>query len=257
MPDGSYSWSEDDDFLEVLIPVPASTKSRDISMELTSRQIKLAVAGMDVLVGQLRGKISPDGSYWSIESTDKETESTRAVALRLEKKVGGMYDPEEWMGVVLDPREANSTLIYDVEKDDQFDVKEYINAMGGYDEDLVDKTMFSGVAKDVYDNMMKSGLVNDVVGPPRSERGGVEDAQVLSGESSKMGSATATRNGEQEAPLFRMTVVKLKAALRARGLSVTGRKAVLVQRLASAISEAEESNGTQTEANQNPDVAYE
>jgi len=244
LPDGSYSWIENDEGLEVLIPVPISTKSSDVSMELTSKKIKLVVGGNETLVGELRGKISVDGSYWSIETKTNERQDTRVVSLKLEKKEGTVFDPEEWMGIIMDKREANSSLFYDVEKQDQFDIKEYIDSMGGYNEELVDKTMYSGITDDLYEKLMSSGLVNDQVGPvhgrEKNQTEGIPDAQVVSNEGVTE-AAIGDSSGEQRFDVSSMTVVELKSALRARGLRVSGLKAALATRLLDSISDREKS----------------
>ena len=145
LPDGSYSWTENDDELEVRVIVPNETRASDISMQLSQSKIELTLEKTTKLLqGTLRGKVATDGSYWSIETLANTGQ--RAVVLTLEKKVDGLFDPEEWMGVILDAREAGSKLSYDMDKREEFDVKEYIDSMGGYDESIVDKTMFKDVS---------------------------------------------------------------------------------------------------------------
>ena len=162
--EGKYSWSEDDEELEVKLRVPASTSAEDVRFDLSQKRIMLKLASMDkpLIAGELRGKVTTDGSYWSLEAREETgAETERLLVLRLEKKSDGMYDPEEWMGVILDASEQNAKLDYNLHEKEEFNIDEYIESMGGYDESLVDKNMFSGLAKDIFDDMMDKGLIKD------------------------------------------------------------------------------------------------
>lgn len=127
-----YSWNENDVELEVRLQVPKATRAADVEFKVTPRTIcvKLSSEATPRIQGTLRGKITLDGTYWSIDSENDR----RIIVLRLEKKSGNMYDPEEWMGVILDEIEANATLHYDIDSQEEFDVEEYIQSIGGYNE---------------------------------------------------------------------------------------------------------------------------
>ena len=56
----------------------------------------------------------------------------RVLLLTLEKKSNGDFEPEEWMGVLAEACEDNATVIYEMDKREEFDVQEYIRSMGGY-----------------------------------------------------------------------------------------------------------------------------
>jgi hypothetical protein len=250
---GRYWWTENDEELEVRVAVPAGTKAGEVQFKLTQKTLCLKLSSSEeaLLDGELRGKVTTDGSYWSIETLDaadspasaadeqqqqqqqKQQQPTRVVVLRLEKKPDGMYDPEEWQGVLLDACEQDATLNYDIDPKEEFDVQEYIDSLGGYDESLVDKTMFSGVAKGIFDDMVQNGLVKDSIAGPDEEdeeddeEDGAQEAEVV---------ATGSSFSEL---MQGMTVKELKAELRDRGLKVTGVKAELAGRLSAAM-QAEE-----------------
>jgi hypothetical protein len=306
----------------VRLPVPEGTRAKDVSMQLSSKRIKLTLASGGsssgsgsssvLLEGELRGKVDVDGSYWSVEdlpkgckptrpgdaadvpgtgsssssdegvgSTDSSSSSSssnssdsiplprfgdgggRAVVLTMEKKEGGEFDPEEWMGVVLDAREAKAQVVYELPEREEFDVNEYIDSMGGYDESLVDKTMFSDISKSLAADLMKSGLLQDgdanmtdtnmtelfpdteaqVVehrptevatggraSPQSSDAPRTDDVPPVDGPAGAAGSAAGAAGNA----VGGLTVAALKAALAAHGLPRSGSKAELVRRLVAA-----------------------
>ena len=147
---GPYWWTESEESVDVRVAVPGGTRAADVSMELTSKKLKLTVKGDALLVGDMRGKVYTDGSYWSMDTIAESTEhgaacdamraallcegEQRVVVLKLEKKSTDEFEPEEWMGVLLSSREANATIKYDMSKRDELDIKSYIDSIGGYNE---------------------------------------------------------------------------------------------------------------------------
>lgn len=238
--EGLYNWTENDFEVEVSLPIPSFTSTKDIDFSLRPRHLKLQVAGeaeprMD---GQLRGKVTTDGSYWSIESG---LAGGKMLSIRLEKKLGTRFDPEQWMGVLLHECEAEAEIFYqdEVNKDNEFNVEEYVDYLGGYDENLVDKSMFSlsNMTGDLVKELMESGLVQDNSGMPdwtedealhpQSPGTLIQDATIIDSQVPVEKSQQDETIGEFDT----MKVHELKESLRKRGLPVSGRKAELVSRL--------------------------
>jgi hypothetical protein len=172
----------------------------------------------------------------------------RTVVLTMEKKEGGEFDPEDWMGVVLDVRENQAVSSYELPEREEFDIDEYIESMGGYNESLVDKTMFSDISKNLANDLMKSGLLKDgdanMTDVPPDTEAQVVDSQVAMDEGEEDIAAiddvapAAPSNPANKAGKS-LTVAALKAELSALGLPVSGNKAALAERLASAQGDAD------------------
>lgn len=67
---GSYSWTEKIQEVEVRVPVPATTQPRDVDCVIKPQHLCLRLAGGSepLIDGPLRGKVTTDGSYWSMET---------------------------------------------------------------------------------------------------------------------------------------------------------------------------------------------
>lgn len=175
----------------------------------------------------------------------------RTVVLTMEKKEGGEFDPEDWMGVVLDVRENQAVASYELPEREEFNIDEYIESVGGYDESLVDKTMFSDISKNLANDLMKNGMLRDgdanMTDVPPDTEAQVVDSQVCiekGGDGEEIGStvsgdlAPVAPDDSAKKVGKSPTVTALKAELAARGLPVSGNKAALTERLAKAQGEA-------------------
>ena len=73
-------------------------------------------------------------------AADDEGDDERTITVRLEKSDYKHPTAEPWRGVLR--TEQPTTISYDEERG-EFDVREYVEKMGGIDMDLVDKSMFT------------------------------------------------------------------------------------------------------------------
>ena len=70
-----YSWREDDDEMEVRVPLPAGTRKGAVRCEIGPATLLLAVGEQPpLLCGQLVGGVWVDGSAWSFESEEEEAD---------------------------------------------------------------------------------------------------------------------------------------------------------------------------------------
>ncbi|XP_062000075.1 protein BOBBER 1 [Rosa rugosa] len=63
-----YSWTQSLQEVNIIIPVPAGTKSRDIVYEAKKNRLKFGLKGQPLIIdGELYQSIKPDDCLWSIE----------------------------------------------------------------------------------------------------------------------------------------------------------------------------------------------
>ena len=174
-----YRWTEGRDEVEVTLRAPAGTRARDVRFAVKSRSVRLSLAGgapddsdAVLLDGELAGAVVVDGCYWSFDDEDEsvapppplprggdgdgdgdddggdDDEPGVTITVRLEK--AGSLDPsgsgdmmaDAWQGVLAD--EQPTVLAYDDSGGaGAFDIREYVEKMGGVNMSLVNKTMFS------------------------------------------------------------------------------------------------------------------
>jgi len=138
MPDGSYSWTETLNEIEVRVKVPMETKTSDVVHSIQPKFVKLAIGNKVLIEGELRGRVRVDGSCWNFDSSDFEHVTTgsqqKEIVLKLEKKFKIAHLEEEWGGVLNDLKELNATSDYQFDPRDKFDMKRYLEYMGGYNE---------------------------------------------------------------------------------------------------------------------------
>ncbi|TKY85737.1 hypothetical protein EX895_005277 [Sporisorium graminicola] len=96
-----YTWKQQLDIVEISVPVPQGTKSRDLTIELKKRKIKVALKGKDaILEGELAKDIKEEDSTWTIEDGN-------TVEIQLEK----MNKNEWWPNVVTHHPKIDTTKI--------------------------------------------------------------------------------------------------------------------------------------------------
>jgi SAP domain/CS domain len=188
----SYTWNEEAFEIEVSVPVPASTRAKDVRFKATVNSIDLQLVGSDgssqLLLNParpLRGKINVDGTYWVLEDspddasisiadgTDpgNERRKARRVTVTIEKLIATPRDDFEvvdydWKGVYQQDTEVSERK-YD--KPETLNVREYAASLGvdidNLNMSMVDKTMFSSglnLTQSSYDELSKAGLVKEV-----------------------------------------------------------------------------------------------
>lgn len=136
------------------------------------------------------------------------------------------------MGVLEGLREANATLKYTVEESERFDIKRYITDMGGYNESIVDQSLFSSISDGLRDTLLKHGIARDTVSEElEKESAKGTDQMDESDESTKPGTASEDSEPRSGVAALRMQVAEMRMALRARGLKVSGTKVRLKRAL--------------------------
>lgn len=233
-----YSWTETDDDVEVRVRVPMNTLASEVVFKVTPKTILLKLANEPAprVNGTLRGKISMDGSYWYMETMATD----RDIRCRLEKKTS--YDGQQWFGVLDGESEVNATLNYDFDEKTEFSVEEYINYLGGYNESLVDKSMYSldNITSGMVSKLKEQGLLTDSRDAPVDTSPGTSPKIKYPKPSPVESLSQEEKLGDEGLPieLERMTVVQLKEALRERRMGVGGNKAVLQERLRSVMNQS-------------------
>ncbi|KAL7444391.1 hypothetical protein ACHAXH_009991 [Discostella pseudostelligera] len=161
----TYSWTEEQFEIELKVAVPARTSAKDIKFTCSSDSIHLVLLRNDtddkqiLLDGarKMRGKISVDGTFWSIDNNADE----REVTITIEKhfvpisSVGGTqtYDTLtdfDWGGVYPNDEEEVTNRKYD--EPEELNVREYAAKLGvnidNIDMTKVNKTMFGAGLRD-------------------------------------------------------------------------------------------------------------
>jgi len=97
--DGRYSWSQTREAVEIFVFVAEGTKARDVKVEVTETNLRLAVGASVVLAGEWEFKVAPEEDPdWEL----KDCDGRRAVRLRLPKAVmpGGLSVTVWWSKVL-------------------------------------------------------------------------------------------------------------------------------------------------------------
>jgi len=71
--EGSYTWTQDNDEVEIRVLCPACTKAKDVKCTIKSKSIALGIATLpnpEVLQGNFSATVDPDDTNWSIENSD-------------------------------------------------------------------------------------------------------------------------------------------------------------------------------------------
>lgn len=76
-----YSWTQTDAEVIVKVKVPAGTKSKAVSLDVSSKKLKLKVLGDTILDGELHRNVQPDDCTFTLE----DHEDGRLVVVILEK----------------------------------------------------------------------------------------------------------------------------------------------------------------------------
>mmetsp|Transcript_11094 Transcript_11094/g.24457 ORF Transcript_11094/g.24457 Transcript_11094/m.24457 type:complete len:313 (+) Transcript_11094:151-1089(+) len=61
-----YKWKQDQDELEVWVPVPEGAKKGELKVTILAETLKVEHSGKVLLQGTLAAKVSPDGSTWTL-----------------------------------------------------------------------------------------------------------------------------------------------------------------------------------------------
>ena len=173
-----YTWQEEAFEIEVSVPVPANTRTKDLFFKATSRSIELKLLQNNsetVLLDPartLRGRVNLDGTYWVIGDVDDRNKTHRTVTVTIEKLIQTPQDDFEvvdydWKGVYRE--DADEVSVRDYDKPEELDVRKYAASMGvdidNIDMSMVDKTMFSSnlnLTKSTLDELTKSGYAQEV-----------------------------------------------------------------------------------------------
>lgn len=83
-----YTWTQTSEEVEVVIPVAAGVKAREVHVKYGVGSLLARVGGSDpVLDAQLEGRIRPDESSWSISGDG----DSRTLQITLEKQTPGPW----------------------------------------------------------------------------------------------------------------------------------------------------------------------
>ncbi|GKY93421.1 hypothetical protein MPSEU_000309600 [Mayamaea pseudoterrestris] len=172
-----YTWHEEAFEIEVSVPVPINTRTKDLRFKATSKSIELTLLSQNnhtVLLldpsRALRGRVNMDGTYWVIGDDCNKTH--RTVTVTIEKLLQTPQDDFEiidydWKGVYVNDADEVSERIYD--EPEPLDVRKYAASLGvdidNINMSMVDKTMFSSnlnLTRSSLDELTKSGYAQEV-----------------------------------------------------------------------------------------------
>ena len=70
-----YEWGQNEQEILIRVRVPAGTKSKAVSFDVSSAKLKLQVLGDPILTGELYRKVKPDDSTFTLEDAPVGTSS--------------------------------------------------------------------------------------------------------------------------------------------------------------------------------------
>lgn len=176
----NYSWTEDEQEIEVSVKVPRDTRVKDLSFKAKPFSVDLRLRdGPTLLDGdrKMRGKVSMDGTFWDIRDADRTSgedgeDDHRIVTVFIEKNLRRPKDDFEifepfWRGVY--PHDKEEVLERKYDEMEDLNIREYAASLGVDIDNInmswVDKKMFSSglnmTNKDM-DNLVKKRFVKEV-----------------------------------------------------------------------------------------------
>uniref|UniRef100_A0A7S1U7F9 Nuclear migration protein nudC n=1 Tax=Phaeomonas parva TaxID=124430 RepID=A0A7S1U7F9_9STRA len=100
----TYTWTQQLGDLQVLVEVPPGTRSRDLSITIAARKLKVGLKGQPPLIdGELHKKIIVDESFWTLE--DDGGKKTVNIAMQKENQM------EWWKCVVKGDAEIDTRKV--------------------------------------------------------------------------------------------------------------------------------------------------
>jgi prefoldin subunit 5 len=66
--DGSYSWKQESEEVEVTIPLPKDAVKKDVTVTILAESLRVEHLGKLLLQGDLAGRCSPNGSTWTLNN---------------------------------------------------------------------------------------------------------------------------------------------------------------------------------------------
>lgn len=75
-----YTWSQSDDEVEIVVPVPTECDKKNISVQFKTKSINVAVDGKQILSGNLFASVHPDDCTWTLSKG-----KSRVLTVSLEK----------------------------------------------------------------------------------------------------------------------------------------------------------------------------
>eukprot|EP00968_Pinguiococcus_pyrenoidosus_P009898 scaffold770_cov255-Pinguiococcus_pyrenoidosus.AAC.51 len=148
-----YSWTEAEDDLEVLVPIPEGLSAAQLQVRLNSSALEVeAPAGQELLRGTFREKIAIGESFWTLDGN--------ILVLQLQKRPPVFEHDFQW-GYVFKEDEDDPEIVRAYQADKEFDLDEYVESLGGYNESLVDRNAFGNVTEQILETMKSQGLVKD------------------------------------------------------------------------------------------------
>ena len=86
----AFTMRQDEEELEVTIPVEEATAKKDVSVKFAARRLRVAVAGKGVVIDSgLKGRVVPDGCSWSFGKTN----GAKALTMSARSSFGGSASP--------------------------------------------------------------------------------------------------------------------------------------------------------------------
>ena len=168
----TYSWTEEQFEIELKLSVPPRTSTKDVKFKCSSNSIDLRLLNCNgnieeiLLDGsrQTRGKICIDGTFWSIDGPNNDT-NNRTITITIEKHFvpisssGGTltYDTLtdfDWGGLY--PNDEDEVISRKYDEAEELNVREYAQKLGvdidNIDMNKVNRTMFgAGLADQAAD----------------------------------------------------------------------------------------------------------
>jgi len=149
----AYSWLETEEDIEVSIPLPPDVESsKQLDIKINSTHAAITALGEDLVTGKFRKKVALDGTFWTLDDG--------VLILHVEKRPP-MFDDDFTWGGVFSAGEDGEGFWKHYQEEQTFDLDEYVDGLGGYNESLVDKTMFGNVTQQLVDSLKEQGVIRD------------------------------------------------------------------------------------------------
>mmetsp|Transcript_58263 Transcript_58263/g.68040 ORF Transcript_58263/g.68040 Transcript_58263/m.68040 type:complete len:280 (-) Transcript_58263:409-1248(-) len=175
-----YRWKEDEYEIEITVPVPSDTRSKDIHFSCTPNTVDLklvpsnCVENEDELITlldgkrMLKGKIQMDGTFWSINDAEIEIDNKndtpamgREITVTCEKnnRIADVETADDWQAVYKANLTDTEIISLAYEPEVELDVREYCAGLGvdidNIDMSKVDKSPFTDAVQETQSTLEK------------------------------------------------------------------------------------------------------
>mmetsp|Transcript_58262 Transcript_58262/g.68038 ORF Transcript_58262/g.68038 Transcript_58262/m.68038 type:complete len:285 (-) Transcript_58262:409-1263(-) len=180
-----YRWKEDEYEIEITVPVPSDTRSKDIHFSCTPNTVDLKLVPSNrveneeelitLLDGKriLKGKIQMDGTFWSINDVEVAIEidfdnnnnytpaTGREITVTCEKnnRIADVETADDWQAVYKTNLTDTEIISLAYEPEVELDVREYCAGLGvdidNIDMSKVDKSPFTDAVQETQSTLEK------------------------------------------------------------------------------------------------------